>query len=145
MFGWFRILMEIINIKSVIIFLTSLFTIFCVENKINDTTEGNRLNNELDQSFIGEDEKDEIGEEISDNFEQSTTTYKLKYKTTKNDIHQINLFGEKFVNNNRNKCKLIFNNKKTQLEHVYTTSCDANNGTLSIILSDNRSAKFEKY
>ena len=37
-----------------------------------------------------------------------TLVYKLNKEQKENDIKELKLFGEKFVENNKNKCNLIF-------------------------------------
>ena len=61
----------------------------------------------------------------------------LEYKVNKNDT-KIKLFGEEFVKNNADKCKIIVNNKETKLkcEHIINRKNQNNSDKLMVILKN---------
>ena len=81
--------------------------IFKVHNKFNESRMMNIINNEKDKKF----------KYYVFNKEKNINIIKAIYKyNKKNDI--IKIFGEKFVNNNKQKCKIIIKNKQYNIKHI---------------------------
>jgi hypothetical protein len=58
----------------------------------------------------------------------------IKYKINKNE-KKIKIFNIDFVNNNKDKCKIIYNNKEMELKKIIKiNNCEINNDQLKIIL-----------
>ena len=92
--------------------------IFKTHNIFNESRMMNIINNEKDKKF----------KYYVFNKEKNINIIKTIYKyNKKNDI--IKILGEKFVNNNKQKCKIIINNKQYNIkstyniknEYIYTT------------------------
>ena len=67
--------------------------------------------------------------------EKDTDIITLIYKTTNYTIgDKIKIFGEKFIQNNKDKCKIIYNDKKYELNDHFTLIEINNNQTLEIKL-----------
>ena len=61
--------------------------------------------------------------------------YKMTYKIEKNNT-KLRILGEYFVKNNKNKGKLMFNNKKYSLKHIISVK-DIRKNIMQIILNKN--------
>ena len=72
---------------------------------------------------------------MSLNNNQDYVTFELEYKAT-NDS-QIQLFGSSFVNNNEDKCKIIYNEKEYDLMEYFTFYNYKHNDSIKIQLRIN--------
>ena len=108
---------KIINENSVINRFKNIFDIYNIMNNNKDINNGN-IN-----------KKDEINKDLNDN-NQIT----IKYKINK-DENKIKIFGKNFVENNKEKCKIICNNIFYDLtEYFDISSYDKNNDIFEINL-----------
>ena len=48
-----------------------------------------------------------------------TNLFKIFYLPKENNEEKVRIFGGKFINNNKDKCKIIFNNKKYELKEYF--------------------------
>ena len=51
--------------------------------------------------------------------EKDISIINIIYDINKQNKEDINIFGEKFIKNNRNKCKMIVNNKEYEISEKY--------------------------
>ena len=72
---------------------------------------------------------------MSLNNNQDSVTFELEYKAT-NDS-KIKLFGSKFVNKNKDKCKIIYNEKEYDLIEVFKFDNNYNHNSNKIQLRIN--------
>ena len=88
--------------------------------------EKNKLKNLIN---LWETKKNKIKKEIN-----------IIYKITKNDKN-IKLFGKEFVENNKENCYLLINNKKCQICEIYNLDTKENKGNLIIKLIENKNIR----
>ena len=49
-----------------------------------------------------------------------TEKYKMIYQIKKQEQEDINILGKKFAENNKNKGKIVYNNKKYKLNYIFS-------------------------
>jgi hypothetical protein len=111
----------------------------CIKLKINKndiyaSINGKVINNETSEDKISSNENN-IKVILIKNKNKNKNEISIIYKITKKSS-TINIFGRKFIKNNKNKCKYIYENKEHELESSFDlTKYKILNDTIKIQLS----------
>ena len=69
--------------------------------------------------MINGNEKNASFEKISRNLKKSWYYFIIKYLPDKDKIDKVKILDEKFIKRNKNKCKIIYNNKIYELKEYF--------------------------